>query len=105
MEPDIQVDEQGMFVSCEGTRRVQEVWVLQEDGSYTELDPDSVYTMASHNYLIKEGGDGLNMFMDNTLIMGEGMLDYQVLITYLTDLLGGAVTEEYAETQSRITVK
>lgn len=105
VEPDIQVDEQGMFVSCEGTRRVQEVWVLQEDGSYTELDPGSVYTVASHNYLIKEGGDGLNMFMDNTLIRDEGMLDYQVLITYLTDILGGAVTEEYAETQSRITVK
>ena len=33
------------------------------------------------------------------------MLDNQVLITYITEGLGGTITEEYAEPQGRITVK
>ena len=45
------------------------------------------------------------MFMDNTLTMDESMLDYQVLITYLTDHLGGTVGSDYARPQGRITVE
>ena len=101
----VEVDESGMFVSCGENRRVQNVEILQDDGSYTVIDPEQTYTVASHNYLIKQGGDGLNMFMDNTLIIDEGMLDYQVLITYMTDYLGGTVGEDYAAAQTRITVR
>lgn len=101
----VEVDESGMFVSCGENRRVQNVEILQDDGSYTVIDPEQTYTVASHNYLIKQGGDGLNMFMDNTLIIDEGMLDYQVLITYMTDYLGGTVGEDYAAAQARITVR
>ena len=79
--------------------------VLGKDGSYTELAPDKVYTVASHNYLIKEGGDGLNMFMDNELTVDEGMLDYEILMTYLTDGLNGTVGDEYALPQERIVIK
>ena len=101
----VEVDESGMFVSCGENRRVQNVEMLQDDGSYTVIDPEQTYTVASHNYLIKQGGDGLNMFMDNTLIIDEGMLDYQVLITYMTDYLGGTEGEDYAAVQTRITVR
>ena len=101
----VEVDEAGMFVSCGENRRVKEVEVLQKDGSYAPIDPGKTYTLASHNYLIKQGGDGLNMFMDNTLTMNEGMLDYQVLITYITDHLGGTVGSDYAQPQGRITVQ
>ena len=83
----VEVDEAGMFVSCGENRRVKDVQVVQKDGSYTPIDPTKTYTLASHNYLIKQGGDGLSMFMDNTLTMNEGMLDYQVLITYITNHL------------------
>ena len=79
--------------------------MVQKDGSYTPIDPTKTYTLASHNYLIKQGGDGLSMFMDNTLTMNEGMLDYQVLITYITNHLDGTVGSEYAQPQGRITVK
>lgn len=79
--------------------------VLQENGSYINLEPDKIYTVASHNYLIQEGGDGLNMFMDNELIVDGGMLDYQILMTYLTDYLGGTVESEYTGSQGRITVE
>jgi len=101
----VEVDEAGMFVSCGESRRVKDVQVLQKDGSYAPIDPEETYTLASHNYLIKQGGDGLNMFMDNSLTMNEGMLDYQALITYITDHLGGTVGSDYAQPQGRITVK
>lgn len=67
--------------------------------------PDKIYTVASNNYLLKEGGDGLNMFMDNKRLIDGGMLDYQILMTYLKDDLGGMVGDEYAGVQGRITVE
>ena len=76
----------------------------EKDGSYTPLDPRETYTVASHNYLVKQGGDGITMFMDNTLAIDEGMLDYQLLIAYIADYLGGAVGSDYAEPQGRIVV-
>ena len=79
--------------------------VLGENGSYTELEPDGSYTVASHNYLIKEGGDGLNMFMREKPTIDGGMTDYEILITYLTDILNGTVGDEYAEPQGRIEVR
>lgn len=105
MESTVEVDEQGSFLSCGDNRRVKDVMVLQEDGSYINLEPDKMYTVASHNYLIKEGGDGLNMFMDNELIIDGGMLDYQILTTYLTDYLDGMVGNEYTGVQGRITIE
>lgn len=105
VESAIQTDEMGMFLSCGENRRIQDVQVLQSDGSFAEIDPKQIYTIASHNYLIKEGGDGLNMFMDNELLMDEGMLDYQVLITYVSDYLGGSIDDSYSAAQNRITVR
>ncbi len=101
----VEVDRNGMFVRCGANRRVKDVQVLQDDGSYLPLTPEDTYTLASHNYLIKQGGDGLNLFMDNPLLLDEGMLDYQVLITYLTDYLDGAVGHVYAAPQNRIVVE
>ena len=69
------------------------------------LVPDKVYTVASHNYLIKQGGDGLTMFTDNALTTDEGMIDYEILMTYLMDGLNGAVGDEYALPQGRIVIK
>ncbi len=105
VESTVETDEQGTFLSCGENRRVQDVMVLKEDGSYTELVLDEVYTVASHNYLIKEGGDGMNIFMDNELTVDEGMTDYEILMTYLTDELNGTVGEEYALPQGRIKVR
>ncbi len=101
----VETDEQGNFLSCGDARRVKEVMVLGADGNYTPLLPDGVYTVASHNYLIKEGGDGLNMFTDNALTIDEGMLDYEIIMTYLADDLNGTVGDEYALPQGRIEVR
>lgn len=68
------------------------------------IDLDKTYTLASHNYMIKSGGDGINMFMDNKLVQDEVMIDNQVLITYMEDYLSGNVGVEYKEPQGRITL-
>ncbi len=74
------------------------------DGSDTPLDPAETYTLASHNYLIKYGRDGLNQFMDNPLVVDEGMPDYQVLLTYITENLNGSIDSRYGSPQERIRI-
>lgn len=86
------LDENGMFVGVEGERRVKNVLVGGQP-----IDPEKTYTLASHNYMIKLGGSGMNMFMDNELLLDETMLDNQLLIHYIVDVLGGEVGEEYAD--------
>lgn len=88
----VKLDENGMFVAVEGDYRVQNVMV---DGK--PLDLAKKYTLACHDYLIKNGGDGYTMFQDNVLLKDTIMLDNQVLIGYITENLGGTVGEEYSE--------
>lgn len=91
IESSAKADENTMFAGVEGEYRVKNVKVNGED-----LDPEKTYTVASHNYLLKNGGDGTNMFMNCTVLQDEVMLDNQVLINYITDTLGGVVGEQYA---------
>lgn len=86
------LDDEGSFVGVTGAYRVTNVLV---DGK--PLDLNATYTVASHNYMIKEGGSGFNMFMDNTLLQDCTMLDNQLLIDYITDHLGGNIGSEYAD--------
>jgi len=99
----VRVDDKGMFLGVDGERRVRDVTVLNGDtGVYEPIDPAGTYTLASHNYLLKSGGDGINMFTDNKYLLEDAMLDNQVLITYITETLGGAVPAAYHGTQGRI---
>lgn len=104
IESSVVLDENANFVSVEGDRRVKNVRVMGPTGAWEPLDPEGVYTVASHNYLIKEGGGGATMFMDNELLINEGMLDYQMLITYIIEDLQGNLSEKYSATENRITV-
>ena len=95
------LDDKNNFVEVAGERRVQNVLV---DGQ--PIDPEATYTLASHNYMLKSGGDGINMFQNDTLLQDEVLIDNQVLINYIVDTLGGVVGEEYADPygQGRITI-
>ena len=53
------------------------------------LELDRVYTLASHNYMLKSGGDGYTMFQGCTLLKDETVLDNQALIRYLGQILEG----------------
>ena len=101
VESTVKLDENGMFVSVEGERRVKDVTVGGEP-----LDPEKTYTLASHNYKLKNCGDGYSMFADNVFLQDSVMIDNQVLINYIVDVLGGTVGEEYADPygQGRITI-
>lgn len=101
VESSVVVDDKGSFVEVAGERRVQNVLVNGEP-----IDPEATYTLASHNYMLKSGGDGLNMFQGDTLLQDEVLIDNQVLINYIVDTLGGVVGEEYSDPygQGRITI-
>ncbi len=101
------VDSKGAFVEVSGDRRVKNVMVLdKKTGTYIPIDTKATYTLASHNYMLKSGGDGINMFMDNKLLADEVLIDNQVLIKYIVDGLGGNVGKEYANPygQARTTI-
>jgi len=102
IESSVVLNDEGEFVEVAGERRVQNVLV---DGQ--PIDPAATYKLASHNYMLKSGGDGFVMFKDNTILLDEVLIDNQVLINYIVDVLGGVVGEDYADPygQGRIVIK
>lgn len=93
--------DEGEFIRVNGAYRVKNVLVNGEP-----LDLSRTYTVASHNYMLKNGGDGYVMFKDNNLIKDCTMLDNEALIEYITKNLGGSIGKEYADPygQGRITI-
>lgn len=95
-------DEYGNFVKVAGVRRVKNVTVGGEP-----INPDKTYTVASHNYMLLSGGDGINMFRDNKVVVQPVLLDNQILISYIQDYLNGTVGGEYSDPygQGRIQIQ
>ena len=87
------------FVKVDGDYRVKDVTVGDQP-----LELDKTYTLASHNYMLKSGGDGFVMFKENTLLKDCVMIDNQVLINYIVDELDGVVGSGYAKPAGRITI-
>lgn len=105
IETTVELDDQEMFVAVHGDRRVKDIMVLSEGGEYEPLDPDKTYTVASYNYILKEGGNNYPGFMDNTYLIDGGISDYQVLTQYITENLNGNLGSGYDELQDRIVVR
>ena len=101
MKSSVVVDDKKNFVKVDGPYRVKNVMV-----GAVPLDLAKTYTLASHNYMLKSGGDGINMFMDNKILQDEVLIDNQVLINYILMELDGIVGEAYSDPygQGRITV-
>ena len=91
IESSCTADENGLFTGVAGEYRVKNVKVGGED-----LDVNKTYTLASHDYLLKNAGDGFTMFQQDTLLQDSVKLDNQVLIDYITGTLNGVVGEAYA---------
>jgi 2',3'-cyclic-nucleotide 2'-phosphodiesterase (5'-nucleotidase family) len=96
------VDDKKNFVEVSGARRVKDVKVGNE-----AIDAKKTYTLASHNYMLLDGGDGINMFRDNKIVVQPVLLDNQILISYIQDELKGTVGKEYSDPygQGRIKVE
>ena len=101
IESGCQSDENGMFTGVKGEYRVKNVMVGGEP-----LDLTRTYTLASHDYMLLNHGDGYNMFNGCTVLQESVKLDNQVLMDYITGTLNGVVGEEYANLtgQGRIVI-
>ena len=89
------------FVEIDGQRRVSDVKVGGK-----AIDPKATYKLASHNYMLKNTGDGYTMFGTKNvkILRDEVLVDNQVLINYIVDELNGVIGSEYAEPQGRINI-
>ena len=94
-------DENGLFTGIEGERRVKNVMVGDEP-----IDPDKTYTVGSIDFVILNNGDGQTAFNGCTVLKNQVMLDNQLLISYITDTLGGSIESGYEDPygQGRITI-
>lgn len=96
------LNDQSEFVKVDGKYRVSNVKVGNE-----ALDLTKTYKLASHNYMLKSGGDGYTMFKDNKILLDETLIDNQVLINYITETLGGNIASDsiYAKTYGEGRIK
>ncbi len=97
------VDEKGMLSDIRGYRRIKDVQVLK-NGRYTAIDPNSLYTVGSLDYIIKNGGDGNTALLEGELLANDIMPVDQALIYYITSIMDGKLNSRYATTEHRITV-
>ncbi len=97
----VRLDDKGNFISVDGPYRVKDIMV---NGG--PIDLNRTYTVASHNYMLKSGGDGMTMFSGCNVIKDDVMVDVDVLSSYIRSL-GGSVTADYADPlgQGRIQIQ
>ena len=84
-------DENGMFQGVTGEYRVKNVRIGGEP-----IDLEATYTVASINYLLRNGGSGFSMFTECEGHL-TGCLDNQALIDYIQNSLGGIIGAGYED--------
>jgi 2',3'-cyclic-nucleotide 2'-phosphodiesterase (5'-nucleotidase family) len=89
IQSSVKVNEQGEFISVDGEYRVHNVKIGDK-----ALELDKTYTLASHNYMLKNAGGGYVMFKNCKLILDEVILDYEALIKYIDEELGGNISKD-----------
>ena len=83
---------------AEPGERVYSVRILNsETGKYEALDPEKMYKVASNNFILLEGGDEMDMFEGAKVVSDTGILDIEVLESYIVNNLGGVIPEAYAK--------
>ena len=96
-------DKDGNFIKIDGPRRVKNVQVL-ENGNYVDINQDKIYKVASNNYILLEGGNGANMFIDDKEIESPVRIDYRVIVDYVTEVLKGNLANKYSSIEGRIKI-
>ena len=86
------LDEKDNFLRVDGEYRVKNVMVGGQ-----ALDLQKTYVVASHDYMLLSGGDGMAMFQGCEVVKDRVMPDNEVLINYIVNNLGGAVGADYAQ--------
>lgn len=81
-------DDNGMFVEVSGEYRVKNVKVYnKQKKKYEPLVLDKEYQLGGINYLLRNGGNGLSMFMDNELTVDYVGQDYVILAEYIKSFI------------------
>ncbi|HWQ78712.1 MAG TPA: choice-of-anchor I family protein [Anaerovoracaceae bacterium] len=95
------LDSHGLFDHVAGVRRVKGVTIGGQP-----ISPSAIYTVASHDYMLRNAGDGFSMFQDNNVVVQPTIVDNQILIRYIDESLGGTVGSEYSNPygQGRINI-
>lgn len=98
----VQIDDKGNFTGVSGEYRVKDIVVGGET-----LDIQKTYTVASHNYMLKNGGSGMTMFAGSELVKDDVMVDVDTLTSYIKKGLGGTVGAGYENPkgQGRIVIR
>ncbi|MDO4940587.1 MAG: bifunctional UDP-sugar hydrolase/5'-nucleotidase [Erysipelotrichaceae bacterium] len=98
------VDENDDLISVDGPRRVKDVMV-EENGEYVPIDVNKTYTIAAHDYMIKKGGSGMEVYLANHKIVANDVcLDYEALSIYLKEELNGDLSK-YQTTENRVVIE
>lgn len=88
----------------DANKRVYDVKIKNsETGNYEVLELDKAYTVASNNFILLECGDGMTMFEGAKVVSDTGILDVEILESYIVNELGGVIGERYADADRRIT--
>ncbi len=98
----VTVDDKQNFTGVSGAYRVTDIMVNGEP-----LDLNRMYTVASHNYMLRQNGDGMSMFEGCEVVKDDTMVDVDILSVFIKNYLGGTVRDGYealAESQ-RIKIK
>lgn len=85
------LSDEGMFESVAGDYRVKNVQI-----GGAPLDLAKTYTVASHDYMLKNSGDGFTMFAGCKVLRDMVMVDNQMLMQYISETLNGTIGEAYA---------
>ena len=73
----------GMFETVDGIYRVRDVKIYnRETSEYEDMDPEQTYTVGGINYILRNNGNGLNMFSNNEMIVDFVGQDYSILAMY-----------------------
>ncbi|MDO5564422.1 MAG: bifunctional UDP-sugar hydrolase/5'-nucleotidase [Eubacteriales bacterium] len=92
------LDEKGNFLSVSGEYRASDIKVNGED-----LDLTKMYKVASHNYMLKNGGDGYSMFKGSNVLKDSVLPDVDVFVDYLK--AEGTTNYSKLDGEGRITIK
>ena len=94
-------DANSMQAGINGKRRVQNVMINGQP-----VDPEKTYIVSGFNYSLINNGDGLTAFDGAKVLDADMGIDYETIAWYLSDGLGGEVSDMYADPlgQERIVI-
>lgn len=73
----------GMFESVDGAYRVKDVKIYnKETQEYDDMDLEKTYAVGGINYLLRNNGNGLNMFSNDEMVIDFVGQDYSILAMY-----------------------